>query len=118
MTFDPTLMRSILLDTEGLPAGVAAGGFNYDGIDQAVVNRHTQILIDEGYLEGIWQGDAQNFPCAFRITDLTYRGHQFLANAKSDSLWKKALTTIKDSGKSLSIAVIEAVLVKLATAAE
>ncbi len=115
MTFDPTLMRSILLDAEELPAGVAAGGFNYTGIDQAVVNRHTQILIDEGFLEGTWVGDHQNFPCAFRVTDLTYRGHQFLANAKVDSLWTKALSTIKGSGKSMSIAVIEAVLVKLAT---
>ena len=115
MKFDPELMRSILLDAEEIPAGEAATGFNYESRDQAEVNRHTQILIDEGFLEGLWQGDHQNFPCAFRVTDLSYRGHQFIANAKVDSIWKKALAAIRDSGKSLSIAVIEAVLVKIAT---
>lgn len=115
MKFDPELMRSILLDAEEIPAGEAVGGFEYEDRNQAEVNRHTQILIDEEFLEGQWQGDEQNFPCGFHVTDLTYRGHQFLANAKVDSLWNKALTTIKGSGKSMSIAVIEAVLVKLAT---
>ena len=115
MTFDPDLMRSILLDAEEIPAGEAIGGFEYDGRNQPEVNRHTQILIDEEFLEGQWIGDHQNFPCSFRVTDLTYRGHQFLANAKVDSLWNKALSTIKSSGKSMSIAVIEAVLVKMAT---
>jgi hypothetical protein len=90
------------------------GGFEYEGRDQAEVNRHPQILIDEDYLEGKWIGDHQNFPCAFRVTDLTYRGHQFLANAKSEPLWQKALSSIRGSGKTMSIAVIEAVLVKLA----
>jgi hypothetical protein len=115
MKYDPELMRSILLDAEEIPAGEAVEGFEYEDRNQAEVNRHTQILIDEDFLEGQWQGDEQNFPCAFHITDLTYRGHQFLANAKSDTLWKKAITTIKDSGKTMSIAVIEAVLVKLTT---
>ena len=108
-------MRSILLDAEEIPAGEAVGGFEYEGRDQAEVNRHTQILIDEDFLEGIWMGDHQNMPCGFRVTDLTYRGHQFLENARSETRWKRALNTIKDSGKSLSIAVIEAVLVKIAT---
>ena len=115
MKFDPELMRSILLDAEGIPAGQAVSGFNYEGRDQAEVNRHTQILIDEGFLEGTWQRNRHHFPLYFYITDLTYRGHQFLANAKNDSRWKRAISTIKDSGKSLSIAVIEAVLVKIAT---
>lgn len=115
MKFDPELMRSILLDMEEVPAGQAAHGFNYEDRDQAEVNRHTQILIEEDFLDGKWVGDHQNFPTDFRITDLTYRGHQFLANAKNDSLWKNAMTTIKSSGKTMSIAVIEAVLVKLAT---
>ncbi len=60
-------------------------------------------------------GDEQGFPSIFRVTDLTYRGHQFLENARSDSRWKRALSSIRDSGKSMSIAVIEAVLVKIAT---
>lgn len=108
-------MRSILLDAEEIPAGEAADGFTYEGRDQSEVNRHTQILIEEDFLDGKWVGDHQNFPTDFRITDLTYRGHQFLANAKNDGLWNKAITTIKGSGKTMSIAVIEAVLAKLAT---
>lgn len=115
MRFDPELMRNILLDAEGIPAGQAVGGFNYEDRDQAEVNRHTQILIDEDFLEGMWQGDHQNFPAYFRVTDLTYRGHQFLENARSDTRWTRALSSIRESGKSMSIAVIEAVLVKIAT---
>lgn len=115
MKFDPDLMRSILLDVEEIPAGEAVGGFEYENHNQAEVNRHTQILIDEEFIEGMWEGDEQNFPTFFRVTDLTYRGHQFLENARSDTRWKRALSSIRDSGKSMSIAVIEAVLVKIVT---
>ena len=115
MKFDPELMRAILLDAEEIPAGEAAFGFNYEGRPQPEVNRHTQILIDEGLLEGICHGDEQGFPALIRVTDLTYRGHQFLENARSDSRWKKAISTILSSGKSMTIAVIEAALVKIAT---
>jgi hypothetical protein len=115
MRFDPELMRSILLDAEEIPAGESVDGFEYEGRNQAEVNRHVQILIDEDFLEGIWRGDHQNHVAFINVKDLTYRGHEFLAHARNDSLWKKALSTIRDSGKSLSIAVIEAVLVKIAT---
>jgi len=115
MKFDPELMRHLLLDTEEIPAGQAAGGFTYEDRDQAEVYRHAQILIDEGFIEGKYVTGSKGFPAAFHITDLTYRGHQFLANARNDTLWKKALTSIHDTGKTMSIAVIEAVLVKLAT---
>jgi len=115
MKFDPNLMRAILLDTEEIPAGEAAHGFEYEGRAQAEVYRHAQILVDEGFIEGQYINGNKGFPVEFHITDLTYRGHQFLENARNDTLWKKALNSIRDTGKTMSVAVIEAVLVKLAT---
>jgi len=115
MKFDPDLMRAILLDTEEIPAGEAAHGFEYEGRSQAEIYRHAQILVDEGFIAGQYVDGNNGIPLDFHITDLTYRGHQFLANARNDTLWKKALTSIRDAGKTISIAVIEAVLVKLAT---
>ena len=115
MKFDPGLMRIILLDTEQIPAGQVRGAFSYTDCDQAEVNRHAQILLDEGFIQGKCVKDGSGFPIKFRITDLTYRGHQFLANARNDTLWNKALKSITETGKTMSIAVIEAVLVKMAT---
>lgn len=115
MKFDPDLMRSILLDTEEIPAGQHAGGFTYEDRDQAEVYRHAQILIDEGFIEGKYIKGNMGQPIKFHVKDLTYRGHQFLANARNETVWKKALSSIRDTGKSMSIAVIEAVLVKIAT---
>lgn len=115
MKFDPNLMRSILLDTEGIPADQAVHGYTYEGRSEADVNRHVQILIQEGFLEGEYAKGNIGQPVAVHVSDLTYKGHQFLANARNETLWKKALSFIQEKGKTMSIAVIEAVLVKLAT---
>jgi hypothetical protein len=108
-------MRSILVDADEIPAGQHANGFTYEGRDEAEVYRHAQILIDEGFIEGKYVKGNLGQPIKFHIKDLTYRGYHFLANAKNDTLWKKALASIRDTGKSMSIAVIESVFIKIAT---
>ena len=115
MKFDPDLMRAILLDAETIPAGQSVAGFEYAEREQKEVNRHTQILIDEGYLEGSWKGDSKNFPALFYITDLTYQGHQFLANARNQTVWSRALNIAKEKGLETSISAISAILLKVAT---
>lgn len=45
-------MTDILVAAEGIPAGSPfVGVFGHDSCDQPDVNRHTQILIDERYID-------------------------------------------------------------------
>ena len=39
-------------------------------------------------------------------------GHEFLANAKNDSVWKKVMTQVGDKATTISIAVLNALLQK------
>ncbi len=114
MKFDPDLMRDILLEIESIPAGQRVGRVYYEDRDQMEVNRHVAILIDEGFIEGLWRGNGSNHPTLFNLTDLTYQGHQFLANARQKTLWNRALESLKSSGASMSISVITATVQKFA----
>ena len=84
MRFDPQLMKDILIDAESIPAGAPfVGNFIYDSRDQQV-SRHTQILIDEGYIEAANSArDHQNVPIQFAIYGLTMKGHDFVAKARN-----------------------------------
>jgi hypothetical protein len=111
MKFDPELMRAILLDVESLPAGEPfVGKFTYDSRSQPEVNEHTQILIDDGYIDGNSLRDHRNVPIGFAITGLTMKGHDFLAKAKNDTAWDKVIVWSKQQGTALSATAVKTML--------
>ena len=48
----------------------------------------------------------------FSITRLLNEGHDFLANAKNESVWKQAKTAVQDKAGDVSLGVLKAVLAK------
>jgi hypothetical protein len=110
MRFDPELMRTILLGVESIPPGNAASGLDVGDGDQAVMNRHIEILIEDGYIHGVVRRDNMGNPALFRLTDLTMKGHQFLANARNDTVWKKVVAKAKESGQSVGVTVLNSLL--------
>lgn len=114
MKFDPDLVRTIMLKCEEIPAGTYEKAFEIEGKKPEDVFRHIQILMQEGFIEGRYvAGLGGGSACG--ITDLTYKGHQFLESARNDNAWNTAKKTLKDKGIGLTISFINDVLVKLAT---
>lgn len=111
MRFDPEMMRDILQFVESIPAGeVLNGSLSFEGRPQAETNEHIQLLLDDAYLTGVSQRDHKGFPSGFLIRGLTMKGHQFLANARNDTIWKKVLAQAKEKGQSVGITVLNGLL--------
>jgi hypothetical protein len=100
----------IILDAEGIPAGKEVHGFYYKGRTESDVSFHTQILIEEGTLDGVWRSQDHHCPQFIRVSDLTYRGYQFLEHARSDDHRQRALLSVQQSGQVTSIDAIEVAL--------
>jgi hypothetical protein len=111
MRFKPELMREILILIEDMPAGEPFDGMiTSDSSSQAEVNEHTQILLDEGYIDGQPLRDHRNVPIQFSISGLTMKGHEFLANARNNTVWKKVMAEAKEKGKSIGVTVLNGLL--------
>jgi hypothetical protein len=76
--------------TEELPAGRSITGFNKWplGNTPIVVVEHIRLMVDAGLIEGEAHpvGDMQNGG-VFIIEGLTWKGHDFLDAARSDTVW-------------------------------
>ena len=109
MRLDLDLIRLVMLETEG-HEWVDLGAYTEDQI-----NYHRAQLIDAGYAEGYKnQGLGQIGIPETTLSDLTWEGHQFLANARNDLFWKKAMRQLAKAGGSASIDIISALLAKVA----
>jgi len=106
MRFDPEMMRDILQTVENIPTGeVFNGSIAFEDRPQAEANEHLQLLLDDEYLKGRTILDHRGSPHSFLIRGLTMKGHQFLANARNDTIWKKVLAQAKEKGQSVGITV-------------
>ena len=115
MRFDPEIMRSILLTIEEMPAGrLFTGGFlDQEGKhDSAVLNEHAKILVDDKFLQGNYYSNNLGVPTHFIIQGLTMKGHEFLANARNNTVWKKVVAKAQSEGTHFSITILNGLLKK------
>ena len=111
MHFNPELMREILVLIDDRPAGEPFEGLiNSDLSTQAEVNEHMQILLDSDYLNGQSLRDHRNVPIKFSIGGLTMKGHEFLANARNNTVWKKVMVQAQEKGQSVGMTVLNGLL--------
>ena len=80
---------------------------------QEVVAGHTAILVDAGLVKGMVANGSDGKPIASEIIRLTWAGHEFLDNARNDTIWNKAISTIKAKSISVSFDVLAALLKSL-----
>lgn len=106
MKRDMDLIRQILMDVQEIPAGEYANGFKYDGVDQATILAHLELLIEAGLVRGRVTRTQEGFgPCA--ISDLTWEGHDFLSAARNNELWEKAKKAMIDGTVSFTFSMLK-----------
>jgi hypothetical protein len=110
MKRDPNLIRNILIDIENSPAGKKIKGFQYEGRDQIEILEHVQLLLDENFIEGQVILDSSGEPFHCIVSRMTWTGHEFLAKAKNDTIWKKVLAQAEEKGMSTSWTIINGLL--------
>lgn len=111
MKRDMDLVRKLLItseqdgDTEEL----------YNEYGNELVAGHIAILIDAGLVKGAVACGSAGKPVAGEIIRLTWAGHEFLDNARNDTVWNKVKEMIKEKSLSVSFEVMAALLKSLIT---
>jgi hypothetical protein len=115
MKRDMDLARRILLDVETNPKATGHGyhEVTIEGHDKTEVSYHIQLLEDAGLIEAKSVSNMDELDG--RVKRLTHAGHDFLDASWKDSLWQKAKSIALEKTGGLSLDVLKALLVKLAT---
>jgi hypothetical protein len=110
MRINPDLIRLVLLEGEK-EEPVDLSSYSEDQI-----NYHRVQLINAGYATGpiysAGRKDAKS-PAA-EIMDLTWAGHNFLTNARNDTVWYRAKDEIARHGGNIGLKVLEAIVTRFA----
>ena len=103
------LIRLLLLDIEGEEKADLS---NYT---EEKVKYHTDLLIKAELVDGkprtIQSGKTF---IESSISGLTWKGHDFLDDARNETVWKRVKKAVAEKGETASLAVIQAVLIKFA----
>ena len=82
--------------------------------DFGEVCEHILLLGDAGLAEVRELGRTHEGSAGVAIDRLTMNGHDFLAAAKNDTIWNKAMNTVKEKGNSVTLGVLIQLLSTLA----
>lgn len=126
MKRDIELFRKILLKTEELhPSELLSFPEKTDDRslleiesydDPWIIVEHIKLLKDGGYIEAkIIVRRLANVPDFCKIIRLLNDGHDFLANAKNPTIWKKTTDFLASKGGDVSLAVLKGILTKMAS---
>ena len=96
------LVRELLLRVEA-DEGFGSLASKYS---QEEIVGHVEILLDAKLLEGKVYKDLSGAPGSAYIQRLTWAGHEFLDNARNDTVWNKVTSTIKNAATTASFDVL------------
>lgn len=121
MKLNPDCIRDILITVESMEYNTAYTltklCTQLPSYSEEELNYHCLQLIDAGLLNAkAINVMGQISPQLWRIFDLTYPGHQFLADVRSDTTWNKTKKIAKNVG-SESLHALKDIAVGVVTAA-
>jgi hypothetical protein len=114
MTRDMDLIRAILLKLEDHEHGFAPEDLGVPGYSDEQVGFHVHLLGQAGLLFTIDVTNVVDKSPQARALSLTWLGYEFLEPARSERLWRKALSQVGKTGAGASFEILKLVLVNLA----
>jgi hypothetical protein len=72
------------------------------------------LLIEEKLIDGEVHHFLGTPTPTIIIEKLTWSGHEFLDNARNESIWKETMKTVKEKGGSVGIGILTQVLTSVA----
>ena len=110
MKRDLSLVREILLAIELNESTQGTIRLDMPGHDPELVSYHVKILSSAGLLDATDLSTMDGFEWAPR--SLTWEGHEFLDAARNDTVWNRAMSTLKDKATSVPFEIVKAVVIK------
>lgn len=111
MKRDMNLIREILLTLEAESSGFAPEHLEIEGYTNEQIGYHTFLLLEAGFIDGHNVNTFDSDSPAAIATRITWRGHEFLDEARDKNRWKEALRIAQEKGGgAVSIGVLTQVL--------
>ena len=113
MKRDMEVVRKLLLYFEDKPDDRAVDKVDIEGYDAKAIGYHLILLYEAGLIEG----EPYVSKTSKRIIDvmpfrLTWEGHEFLAAARNDTVWRKVLAKIASVAGDAPVAILKDLLVR------
>lgn len=110
MKRDMDLIRDILLRIEEGADDLHTLAERIPGTDYDRIAGHFQVLLDAGYVTGT---DASSHEGTdFQMIRLTWAGHEFLDNARNDTIWHKVKEELSKRSMTVSVDLLQQLLIK------
>ncbi len=103
------VIRDILFAIEEQYVDVAIYGLEVKDYDMKTIAYHCKILNDAGFISNYKGHFASNELYSFGVGSLTWAGHEYLDKIRSDTVWNKTKSVIKEKGLPLVIDVVKEV---------
>ncbi|MFV1883297.1 MAG: DUF2513 domain-containing protein [Balneola sp.] len=113
MKRDFALIKEILLQTEANPKPNSWIRISLKDFSEDQISYNTKLLHEAGLVEAIDQSGFGTF--LWTPVSLTWEGHDFLDNAKNETVWKRTLALVKDKSGSISFNIFQNLLQNQAT---
>ncbi len=110
MKRDLDLVREILIAIESDPTPFGPKDLNLKDRDPVEVSYHVQIMDEAGLIEAMNLTSSSGY--CWCPKSMTWTGHEFLDAARSDTVWNKAMTTLKEKAVSVPFEIVRAVVMK------
>ncbi len=110
MKRDMELVRKIALALEGKSTGFSGENPTVEGYSAEEIGYHVYLMLEAGLVRGsdVTNNDSSS-PEAI-ATGLTWQGHEFVEAARDETLWKRAMGTVRAKGGSVTIDVLKQLL--------
>ena len=112
MKRDLDLVRQLLLQIEGLPAGPPAQ-YRTSEIEDPVLLAHFELVIASGLVNGTISRSQNSRGDVISIAGLTWEGHEWIETVRSQSVWNEAKAMLLDNGGALTYELTKAAASKI-----
>jgi len=116
MKRDMDLIRKMALAVEDAPTGYAPDDLGIEGYTDEQIAYHAHLMVQARLADGIDTTYLGSSGPSAQLTSLTWDGHEFAADARDETTWKKAITIVQEKGGAVSLDVIKALLSHLVKA--
>jgi hypothetical protein len=116
MRRDMDLIRTLMIQMADHPAPTLDGWYRTRGENEAEEQRilgHLKLLHEAGLIRAV-VSESNNGIAAVEPLEVTWRGHDFVDNARNETVWGTAKATVAQKGGSVSFAVFQEVLKSVA----
>ena len=106
MRRDMDLVRKIAFAIEDAKSPFDSKSLHIDGYTEEQIAYHCELMNESGLFHAIDVSHLQSKFAEFQINRLTSKGHDFTDAARSDTIWKKATTTIATTVGGVTIDIL------------